>query len=250
MTHRRDLYFDSGRPYGPLSGDDWCEHGNKWVQFHSKTSSGYELGMQLSALDWTEPDMKHVITLELTGMKQDHGNNAIAVVMNADDPKGRNDMFHDPDPHDSSLFHKLSKHTLSLDSQFECAWPNTRFTLVIDPADGKVVTYIEPCDECPGETWSHRFRPASASALRERRTTSQAQMPFPSPCGRPRRPPGLIWATASRCAATTRRGSRARASQMWESECPAPTTTEPPLWPPALVFSTRWPPVRATGLAS
>ena len=94
MAARRDIYFDSSRPYGPLGGDDWCEHGNKWVQFHSKTSSGYELGMQLSALDWTEPDMKHVITMELTGMKQDHGYNAIAVVMNADDPKGTNDMFY------------------------------------------------------------------------------------------------------------------------------------------------------------
>eukprot|EP00966_Prymnesium_polylepis_P118142 2731368-Prymnesium_polylepis.1 len=75
-------------------------------------------------------------------------------------------------------------------------------------------------------------------------------MPSPSPCGRPRRPPGLIWATASRCAATTRRGSRTRPSQMWEFECPAPTTIEPPLWPPALVFSTRWAPVRAARLSS
>ena len=42
---------------------------------------------------------------------------------------------------------------------FAVAWPNTRFTLVIDPADAKVVTYIEPCDECPGETWSHPLPP-------------------------------------------------------------------------------------------
>ena len=42
-----------------------------------------------------------------------------------------------------------------ISSAFECAWPNTRFSLVIDAANGKVVTYIEPCDECPGETWSH-----------------------------------------------------------------------------------------------
>ena len=55
--------------------------------------------------------------------------------------------------------HKLFLHTLSLESQFECAWPNTRFTLVIDTANGKVVTYIEPCDECPGETWSHPLAP-------------------------------------------------------------------------------------------
>ena len=140
MPSRSQIYFDSSRPYGPLSGDDWCEHGRKWVQFHSKTTSGYDLGMQLSALDWTQPDMKHVITMELTGMGQDHGYNAIAVVMNADDPGGTNDMFR---PIEGPY-----KHTLSLDSQFECAWPNTRFTLVIDPADGKVVTYIEPCDEC------------------------------------------------------------------------------------------------------
>ena len=82
MPSRSEIYFDSSRSYGPLRGEDWCEHGNKWVQFHSKTSSGYELGMQLSTLDWTEPDKKHVITMELTGMKQDHGYNAIAVVMN------------------------------------------------------------------------------------------------------------------------------------------------------------------------
>ena len=50
-------------------------------------------------------------------------------------------------------------HTLSLESQFECAWPNTRFSLVIDAANGKVVTYIEPCDECPGETRSHPLPP-------------------------------------------------------------------------------------------
>ena len=49
--------------------------------------------MQLSALNWTEPDMKHVITFELTGMEQDHGYNAIAIVINADDPNGTNDMF-------------------------------------------------------------------------------------------------------------------------------------------------------------
>ena len=49
MPTRRDIHFDSSRPYGPLQGDDWCEHGNKWVQFHSKTSSGYEFCMQLSA---------------------------------------------------------------------------------------------------------------------------------------------------------------------------------------------------------
>ena len=53
--------------------------------------------MQLSSLETTEPAMKHIISLELTGMEQDHGYNAIAIVMNADDPKGTNDMFHDPD---------------------------------------------------------------------------------------------------------------------------------------------------------
>ena len=30
------------------------------------------------------------------------------------------------------------RHTLSLESQFQCAWPNTRFTLVIDPSTSKV----------------------------------------------------------------------------------------------------------------
>eukprot|EP00966_Prymnesium_polylepis_P179437 4154281-Prymnesium_polylepis.1 len=98
--------------------------------------------------------MKHVITLELTGMEQDHGYNAIAIVINADDPNGTNDMFHK-----SIAEQGAYKHTLTLDSQFECAWPNTRFTLVIDPANAKVVTYIEPCDECPGETWSHPLAP-------------------------------------------------------------------------------------------
>ena len=112
-------------------------------------SSGDDLGMQLSTLDWAESDMKHVITLELTGMKQDYGYNAIAVVMDANDPEGANDMFCD------SLAQGSYRHSLSLQSQFECAWPNTRFTLVIDPLNSKVVTYIEPCDECPGETWSH-----------------------------------------------------------------------------------------------
>ena len=43
------------------------------------------------------------------------------------------------------------RHSLSPESQFECAWPNTRLTLFIDPSNSKVVTYIEPCDECPGE---------------------------------------------------------------------------------------------------
>ena len=153
MTTRCNIHFDSSRPYGPLNDDDWCEHGNKWVQFHSKTSSGYELGMQLSALNWTEPDVKHVITFELTGMEQDHGYNAIAIVINADNPNGTNDMFHEQGAG------KLFLHTLSLESQFECAWPDTRFSLVIDAANGKVVTYIEPCDECPGETWSHPLAP-------------------------------------------------------------------------------------------
>ena len=111
MTTRRNIHFDSSRPYGPLNDDDWCEHGNKWVQFHSKTSSGYELGMQLSALDWTAPDMKHVITFELTGMEQDHGYNAIAIVINADDPNGTNDMFNEQGAH------KLFSHTLSLERQ-------------------------------------------------------------------------------------------------------------------------------------
>eukprot|EP00966_Prymnesium_polylepis_P179438 4154281-Prymnesium_polylepis.2 len=37
---------------------------------------------------------------------------------------------------------------------------------------------------------------------------------------------------------------------MWGFECPASTTTGPPVWPPALVFSTRWPVVRAARLAS
>ena len=114
MTTRRNIHFDSSRPYGPLRDDDWCEHGNKWVQFHPKTSSGYELSMQLSALDWTEPDMKHVITLELTGMTQDYGYNAIAVVMNADDPKGTNDMFYNSIAQEGSY-----RHTLSLESQFQ-----------------------------------------------------------------------------------------------------------------------------------
>ena len=161
MTTRREIHFDSSRPYGPLRVDDWCEHGNKWVQFHSKCSSGYELGMQLSALDWTEPDMKHVITFELTGMEQDHGYNAIAIVINADDPNGTNDMFHEQGAG------KLFSHTLSLESQFECAWPDTRFSLVIDAANGKVVTYIEPCDECPGETWSHPLLPGKCKRAEE-----------------------------------------------------------------------------------
>ena len=51
--------------------------------------------------------MKHVITLELTGMKQDHGYNAIAIVINADDPNGTNDMFYEQGAH------KLFSHTLS-----------------------------------------------------------------------------------------------------------------------------------------
>ena len=145
---RQDIYFDSRRPHGPLCGDDWCEHGNKWVQFHSKFSSGYELGMQLSALNRSEQDNRHVITMELTGMKQDHGYNAIAVVMDAYDHTGSNEMFREGSAED------FDKHTLTLYSQFECAWPNTRLTLVIDPSLAKVVTYIEPC-ECPGETCSH-----------------------------------------------------------------------------------------------
>ena len=144
MAVRRSIYFDSSRACGPLDDEDWCEHGKKWVQFHSKTSSGYDFGMHLSALDWAEPDMKHVIAIELTGMQQDYGYNAIAVVMDAYDPNGTKDML--PLPHN---------HTLSLESQFECAWPNTRFTLVIDPTNAKILTYIEPCDECPKETWSH-----------------------------------------------------------------------------------------------
>ena len=70
---------------------------------------------------------------------------------------------------------QLFSHTLSLDSQFECAWPNTRFSLVIDAANGKVVTYIEPCDECPGETWSHPL----ALGKRKRTETEKDYKPGP-----------------------------------------------------------------------
>ena len=125
------LVFDCSRPYGPLTGDDTCSVGLKWVSFDAKSSTGYRHGMQLSPLAGL-PDKKHVLSLQLTGLKHEYGWNAVAVVMNQDGG-GADAMFgHEPLPHGLWVY-----------SQFTCPWSDTLLTLVVDPTGSRVDAYVE-----------------------------------------------------------------------------------------------------------
>ena len=120
MSPARSIVFDSNRPYGPLMKGDMLSCGPKWVRFDTTLSAGYTHGMQLAPLAG-QPDKKHVISLQLSNLKQEYGWNAVAVVMNR--YRSDNDIF----------FCDAPQHDLWIYSQFTCPWSNTLLTLVLDP---------------------------------------------------------------------------------------------------------------------
>lgn len=130
MSLARSIVFDSSRPYGPLAYDDVVSCNPKWVRFDTKSSAGYSHGMQLGPLAEFS-DKKHVISLQLSNMKQEYGWNAVAVVMNR--CRSDNNMFLPDAP----------QHDLWIYSQFTCPWNNTVLTLVLHPAKSGVDVFVE-----------------------------------------------------------------------------------------------------------
>ena len=134
------LTFDSSRPIGPLEEDETCTFGPKTVRFDAKKSTGYTHGMQLTALG-NEPEKHHVFSLKLTGLKQEYGFNAVAVVMDKfDGLRSQDDMFRK----ERGAAHN---HGLWICSQFTCPWPNTLMTLVVSPGDSNVDVFVEPTQD-------------------------------------------------------------------------------------------------------
>jgi hypothetical protein len=132
-----ELVFDRSRPFGPLEDDETCTVGRKAVSFDAKAALGYTHGVQLSPLS-PKPTLNHVFSLKITGLKQEYGWNAVAVVMNKfDGNRPSDDMFtvergRRPAPHDLWIY-----------SQFTCPWKDTLLTLIVSPNDSKVDAYVE-----------------------------------------------------------------------------------------------------------
>eukprot|EP00966_Prymnesium_polylepis_P010138 234048-Prymnesium_polylepis.1 len=93
--------------------------------------------MQFTAL-WPRPNMHHVFSLKITGLQQEYGWNAVAVVMNT----------HGGNPSTDDMFktERPMPHKLWIYSQFTCPWENTLLTLIVSPADANVEAYVEMVD--------------------------------------------------------------------------------------------------------
>lgn len=143
MPHR-SLCFDSSRTIGPLEEEDICTFGPKTVYFNSKKSLGYAYGIQLEELSTNLQGHcveRHVFSLKITGLKQDHGWNAVAVVMDKfDDNPCCNDMFRK----DRS---SSEQHALWIRSQFTCPWEKTLLTIVVSTMIDVYVEQIVDTDE-------------------------------------------------------------------------------------------------------
>ena len=131
-----DLIFDRSRPFGPLEDDETCTVGRKAVSFDARRSTGYTHGMQLIKLA-PQPTLNHVFSLKITGLKQEYGLNAVAVVMDKFDGNSPNDdMF-------KQGATRAASHDLWIYSQFTCPWKDTLLTLIVSPNDSKVDAYVE-----------------------------------------------------------------------------------------------------------
>jgi hypothetical protein len=155
--------------------------------------------------------------------------------MNADDPKGTNDILQIDRTGGLLPPHSVAGEPVPVRLAQHALHPRHR------PVDLQGCDLHRTVRRVPGRDRGRiRFRSASASVLRQRKSTGPAWVLCHSQCTPVSQQPGPIWARASRCANTTRRGSRPRVCRMWGFECAAATTTARRLWPPAPVFSTRW----------
>lgn len=133
-TTVHSLEFDARRPIGPLNDDETCTFGPKKVSFNAKSSAGYTHGMQLKRLQ-PRTDLHHVFSLKMSGLKQEYGWNAVAVVMNKYDGN--------PDTDDMFKVAYAMPHDLWIYSQFTCPWENTLLTLVVSPTNAVIEAYVE-----------------------------------------------------------------------------------------------------------
>lgn len=137
MAAQWELAFDRSRPFGPLKDNDTCTVGIKTVSFDARASTGYTHGMQLIPLA-PQPKLHHVFSLKVTGLQQEYGWNAVAIVMDK----------HDGNPVSNNMFTsekqaRSAPHDLWIYSQFTCPWANTLITLVVSPDNAKVDAYVE-----------------------------------------------------------------------------------------------------------
>ena len=131
------LAFDRSRPFGPLKDNGTCTVGLKTVSFDARASTGYTHGMQLIPLA-PQPKLHHVFSLKVTGLQQEYGWNAVAVVMDK----------HDGNPVSDNMFTsekqaRPAPHDLWIYSQFTCPWAKTLLTLMVSPNNAAVEVWVE-----------------------------------------------------------------------------------------------------------
>lgn len=97
--------------------------------------------MQLTGFN-SKACQRHVFSLKFTGLYQDHGMNAVKVVM---------DKFDGNDYH-NHMFRREKKgwpvpYNLEICSQFTCPWKHTLLTLVVSPSMSSIELYVEQAFE-------------------------------------------------------------------------------------------------------